>query len=65
MFVCRRGRWDIIIPCGADESCVNDPVPIYSSAKTITGFEIPGTLVAANVKKKAAVDHTASLVNKV
>jgi hypothetical protein len=65
VFVCRKGSWDILVPCAAGESCVTDPVPTCTWAKAITGFEIPGTLVAADVKKKAAVASTALVDDKV
>ncbi|KAJ4336083.1 hypothetical protein N0V87_005663 [Didymella glomerata] len=64
VFVCRKGSWDILVPCAAGESCVTDPVPTCTWAKAITGFEIPGTLVAADVKKKAAVASTALVDDK-
>lgn len=65
VFVCRKGRWDVLIACGAGESCKTDPVPTCTWAKAVTGFEIPGTLIAADVKKKAATASTASVDNKV
>ncbi|KAF3052106.1 hypothetical protein E8E11_010692 [Didymella keratinophila] len=51
-------------PGGGVFSCVKDPIPTCTWANAVTGFEIPGTLVAADVKKKSAVASTASIDSK-
>jgi hypothetical protein len=73
VFVCRKGRWEVLIDCGASESCINDPVPTCTWAKTsaedamgvTTGFEISSELVAADAKKKEAAASSAPANDKV
>ncbi|KAJ4383365.1 hypothetical protein N0V86_001412 [Didymella sp. IMI 355093] len=72
VFVCRKGRWEVLIDCGASESCITDPVPTCTWTKAFaedavgvtTGFEISSELVAADVKKKEAAASSAPANDK-
>lgn len=54
VFMCRKGRWEVLIDCGPSESCVTDPIPTCTWAKdsaegalgVVTGFENPDDLIA-------------------
>lgn len=52
VFVCRKGRWEVLVVCGTGMSCITDPVPACTWAKAITGFEISGELVGADIEEK-------------
>lgn len=73
VFVCRKGRWEVLIDCCAGESCVSDPIATCTWAKAfaedavgaIASFEISPELVAADIEKKAAAASTAPADNKV
>lgn len=60
VFVCRGGRWEVLIDCGPSESCTSDPVPTchwragagVKDPGAVSGFEIAAAEVAAAVKDK-------------
>lgn len=72
VFVCKKGRWEVLIDCCAGESCVSDSIATCTWAKAfaeeavgvIAGFEISPELVAADIKKKAAAASTARSLSR-
>lgn len=69
VFICRYGRWEVLMDCAAGESCVTIPNPTCTWAKAladdaagaVTGFENSEDMVVADVKKKA--DPTAPITS--
>lgn len=65
VFICKNGRWEVLMECGPSESCTTDPVPTCSWGLTNAdstddvgaGFENSAADAGAEAKGKVVVNN--------